>query len=279
MDYHQDRFIDHSLIIYNQKRIAALFPANEKDSVFYSHQGLTYGGLITNKKTKATEVCTMFCEINDYLRSHGFRKVTYKPIPYIYQQLPSDEDLYALTNVCHAKLASRQISSTIIMDNRQHFDHSRKDGIRIAKRANLTIKESDDIAIFWKIMDDNISNKYNVHPVHPAEELALLKNRFPNNIRLFMAYQDETPLGGTIIYVTPQTVHTQYISASPEGKRLRVLDALLDHVINLFATTCKYFDFGTSNEDSGRYLNENLIFQKEGFGGRGVCYDTYEYEL
>ena len=38
----------------------------------------------------------------------------------------------------------------------------------------------------------------------------------------------------------------------------------------------KYFDFGTSNEDMGRYLNEGLIYQKEGFGGRAVCYDWYE---
>jgi len=26
-------------------------------------------------------------------------------------------------------------------------------------------------------------------------------------------------------------------------------------------------------------LNESLIFQKEGFGARAVCYDTYEWTL
>ena len=40
-----------------------------------------------------------------------------------------------------------------------------------------------------------------------------------------------------------------------------------------------YFDFGTSNEEGGKVLNTSLIYQKEGFGGRGVVYDTYEWEL
>jgi len=29
----------------------------------------------------------------------------------------------------------------------------------------------------------------------------------------------------------------------------------------------------------GMHLNEQLIFQKEGFGGRGVVYETYKYNL
>jgi len=39
------------------------------------------------------------------------------------------------------------------------------------------------------------------------------------------------------------------------------------------------FDFGHSTEQLGKFLNENLIFQKEGFGGRGVVYEVYKYTL
>ena len=41
----------------------------------------------------------------------------------------------------------------------------------------------------------------------------------------------------------------------------------------------RFLDFGISTEDDGHYLNTSLIFQKEGFGGRGVCYDKYEWNL
>lgn len=54
---------------------------------------------------------------------------------------------------------------------------------------------------------------------------------------------------------------------------------LFNHIINeVYANRC-IFDFGKSTEQAGAFLNRNLIFQKEGFGGRGVCYDTYEYDL
>jgi len=73
-------------------------------------------------------------------------------------------------------------------------------------------------------------------------------------------------------------VHTQYISASPEGKQMGALDLLFHHLINETNWSQPYFDFGTSARAEGNELNEPLIFQKHGFGGRTVCYDWYEYE-
>jgi hypothetical protein len=36
------------------------------------------------------------------------------------------------------------------------------------------------------------------------------------------------------------------------------------------------FDFGISTENSGFFLNEGLLFQKESFGGRAIVYETYK---
>ena len=94
-----------------------------------------------------------------------------------------------------------------------------------------------------------------------------------------MAYKDDIALGGTLLYITKQVVHTQYISANVEGKELGVLDLLFDYLINHEYTNYPYFDFGQSTEQMGHLLNVSLIFQKEGFGGRGMCYDIYEYGL
>ena len=41
----------------------------------------------------------------------------------------------------------------------------------------------------------------------------------------------------------------------------------------------RYLDFGISNEDSGRYLNEGLVLQKCGMGGRAIVYQTYKVDL
>ena len=94
-----------------------------------------------------------------------------------------------------------------------------------------------------------------------------------------MAYEGNTPLGGTMVFECGETVHTQYISASKRGKEIGALDLVFDYLINERYADRRYFDFGKSTEQLGHYLNCNLIHQKEGFGGRGVCYDTYEWEL
>ena len=41
MDYHADRFADHSLMFYKGGRLIALLPGNESDDTYYSHGGLT----------------------------------------------------------------------------------------------------------------------------------------------------------------------------------------------------------------------------------------------
>ena len=41
MDYHADRFTDHSLMVYRRDKLYALLPGNIAGDTFYSHQGLT----------------------------------------------------------------------------------------------------------------------------------------------------------------------------------------------------------------------------------------------
>ena len=40
-----------------------------------------------------------------------------------------------------------------------------------------------------------------------------------------------------------------------------------------------WLDFGISTENMGRYLNEGLISQKEGFGGRTNVYETFALDI
>lgn len=279
MDYHSDRFCDHSLMVYRHNRLFALLPANADGTTLWSHQGLTYGGLLTGEEATVADVCQTFADINAYLRRQGFCRVVYKAVPWIYHRLPADEDLYALTHICHAALTTRHIASALPAHQRLRFSESRRSGLRKALREGLTVHETEDLAAFWHILDANLHRKYGAHPVHSLAELQLLKARFPQHIRLFMTYRQAEPLGGTLIYETPQVVHTQYISASPEGKACGALDVLFDEVINRVYADAPYFDFGKSSNADGSELNEPLIFQKEGFGGRGVCYDWYTYTL
>ena len=279
MDYHADRFTDCSLMFYRDNALYALLPANVKGDVLTSHGGLTYGGLVMSSRCSAKGVQEVFAAMNTYLSDMGVRRVVYKAIPWIYHQLPAEEDLYALTSICHARLIIRDISSAVLGDRPVKFSESRKSGLRKALRMGLTVRESEDFATFWQILNANLTAKYGVRPVHSVSELELLHGHFPQGIRLYMVYDGETPLGGTLLFLTPQVLHTQYISATAEGKAHGAIDLLFNHLINEVYTDYRYIDFGKSTVSDSADLNEQLIFQKEGFGARAVCYDTYEWTL
>jgi hypothetical protein len=279
MDYHEDRFSDYSLLVLHKQRVVALLPANREEHTLWTHAGLTYGGLITSMSVTTANVCDIFTAINEFLKKNGFDKVIYKAIPWIYHRIPAEEDLYALINICNARIIERHISSTIMMENRIKWTESRKSGLRKARHHHIRVEESEDLETFWKILSQNLHEKYHAVPVHSLREIQLLQSKFPQNIKLYLAYQETRPIGGVLIYETPQVVHTQYISASKEGKMLGAIDIIIDYLLNEVYKDWQYFDFGKSSDGDGRALNRNLIFQKEGFGGRGVCYDWYEYTL
>jgi hypothetical protein len=279
MDYHSDRFEDYSLMFYRNGGLYALLPANREDNILWSHRGLTYGGIIMNAESTAARIQQLFRELNDYLRADGFIKVVYKPVPHIFHRIPSEEDIYSLFSVCDAKLIDRSISSTLILQYPLKWHRDRRYGINKAKTHDVTVDESQDLKGFWEVLTFNLRNKYDSCPVHSLEEIELLHDRFPQQIRLFTASKDGKVLGGTVLYITSTVVHTQYISANLEGKQWRVIDALFDYLLHECDWQQRYFDFGTSNEEDGRILVEPLIYQKEGFGGRGICYDWYEWTL
>ena len=278
MDYHADRFTDHSLMVYRRDKLYALLPGNMADETFFSHQGLTYGGLIMSDKTVAAEVVQLFRQLNDQLREEGVSRVVYKPVPWIYHRQPSEEDLYAVVEVCGATI-SRGLSSAISREHHNKWYRIRECGMKHARQMGLTVAETEDYKPFWQILSDNLRERYGLNPVHTVEEMELLHHRMPEHIRLIVVKEGDETIGGTVLYISDRVVHTQYIAASPRGKQQHALDILFDVVIRRALASHAYFDFGISTEKHGTYLNENLIYQKEGFGGRGLCYDWYEWTL
>lgn len=279
MDYHSDRFEDYSLMFYEKGKLVALLPANKNQSVLYSHQGLTYGGLVLNKKSTAKFVCDLFEELSAFLKEEGIEQVVYKALPFIYAQFPSDEPLYALSNLCKANIVSRDISSVIILNKTIPFSELRRRGKKKASAHGVKVRKTEDFGTFWNILETNLKLKYNSKPVHTLSEIKLLHRRFPDNIQLWAVYENDEMIGGTLLYISTQVVKTQYISASHRGKEICCLDFLFDHLINQSSYSQMYFDMGTSALDHSNNLRYPLLFQKEGFGARAVCCDTYLWQL
>lgn len=279
MEYHSDRFEDFSLMVFDETdKLIAILPANIKENILYSHQGLTFGGFLVDDKMKTETMLEIFELLKEFLKEQNIEKIVYKCIPYIYHIKPSEEDRYGLFRN-DAKLIRRDVTSTIDLTEQVRYSKGRKWTINKAKKESIETFESDDYETFWKLLTSVLEANHEAKPVHTLEEMIKLALLFPKNIKLFLAKKDERVVSGALIYENQSVVHTQYLANSEEGRELGALDLLIDYLIKDIYKNKKYFDFGISNEDAGRYLNTGLIAQKEGFGARAVVHDFYELEI
>lgn len=279
MDYHSDRFHDHSLLFFKGERLHSILPAHEDGERFCTHRGLTYGGLVMDTDVTSADVVQLFQELCEYLRDKGFKQVLYKPVPWVYHRHPSEEDLYALYWQCKAQIISRDMGSAIALQQHLRWRRLRRRCLKHAQEAGVEVQRSEDFAAFWKVLDDNLWQNHGVHPVHNLAEIELLHSRFPENIVLYNATLNGEVVAGLVLYLSPHVLHAQYSSATPLGKEIGALDAIYDHIMYHEYPDYTYLDFGRSTEGDGSILNANLIAQKEGFGARGVIYDTYQFNL
>ena len=147
------------------------------------------------------------------------------------------------------------------------------------KKNGVHVKESKDFDSFMELENEILQKYHSAKAVHTGEELAMLAERFPKNIRLYVGELDGNMVAGTVIFENNGVAHTQYLANSDTGRQAGALDCVIDYLLSEVYAECRYFDFGISNEDEGRYLNEGLIAQKEGFGARAVVHDFYRVRL
>ncbi|HEV3063595.1 MAG TPA: GNAT family N-acetyltransferase [Vicinamibacterales bacterium] len=275
MEYHADRFVDHSVMFFDERRLVAVMPANADRGALHSHAGLTFGGIVSDWRMGMDTMLALFEALLAHLRAERMTRLVYKRIPHIYHSLPADEDLYALFRH-RALLAHRDVSSTIPMSERPRPTKGRRWSARRAAASGLQVRESNDFDRFMAIAKDQLQRRHSRVPTHTGEEIRELAARFPKRIRLFGAYRGDDLLGGVIMYESPRVAHVQYMTASDEGRKLAVVDCVLDVLLNRTYAEVPYFDFGISTEDHGRHLNAGLAAYKESFGARTIAYDTYE---
>ncbi|MFX1825170.1 GNAT family N-acetyltransferase [Acinetobacter sp. AS5] len=279
MEYHSDRFEDFSLIFKNDEdEIMALLPGNIKDNIFYSHQGLTFGGFLFDRGMHAADMLELFTQLKIFFKEKNIEKIIYKCIPSIYHNYPAQEDLYALFRN-HANLYRRDISVCIDLEEEYSYSESKRRSIKKLKKNGIICEEIDQPSIVWGVIREVLREHHNQQPVHNEIEIDLLKSRFPNNIKAYKCCLDGNIVAAAVTFETERVVHIQYLASNDKGREGKVLDYLIDFLINNSKKFAKIFDFGISNENEGKFLNRGLINQKERFGARAIVHDFYTIDF
>ncbi|NLR94794.1 hypothetical protein [Flammeovirga agarivorans] len=272
MDYHKDRFEDFSLVIRNQKgQICALFPASVDHGVVTSHKGLTFGGMLYPKHTFIQKILDWLTLIEQFYKRNGITEIHYKVMPSIYKLERGEEESYALFKNGW-ELTRRDYS--------QYFTRGRQDNIHRSRYQNqrkfnqkIQIKRVDEMTSFWKIVEENLLERYDLKPAHSLKEIQLLMNKFPEQIKVLGGFYENELIGGILFFETEQVLRIQYPTSNSKGKEVRIVDALLMHLISNYVY--HYIDFGHSCEEDGTWLNESLSRYKSKFGTEGLACDFY----
>lgn len=275
MDYHADRFTDCSLMAFRRGKLAAILPANIVGETLHSHQGLSYGGwCLPRKGIDGSEYSRLWEVWLQWCRDNAISEIIYKPLPYIYHLMPSQEDIYMLLR--YGTPLESNLSSVIDLsqnpgfnkNQRRHISHLPED----VKFDHFHWTGGKKIDEFHSMLTECLSSRHATLPVHSLEELRLLMTRLSYQIRIWGAWKGKNMHAGVCTYLTPMCVHCQYIATTPEGREENMLPGLFDAMIAYYTDMgIRYFDFGISNERNGR-LNAGLNRQKTSFGASGVAY-------
>ena len=166
MDYHRDRFQDHSLLIRNDDdSLAAILPANLHDGVLSSHGGLTYGGFVSDAAMKLPKMIEVFEASLLFLQEQSVRRLIYKCVPRIYHRAASEEDSYALF-LCDARLIRRGALAVVDSTHPLPMQERRRRGAKKAAKSGLTVRQTDEFETYWGILDERLREAHGRRPAH-----------------------------------------------------------------------------------------------------------------
>ncbi len=282
LSYHpENRFKNNHLMIYDRKKLVAVFPAVEKDNRIISHQGASYGGLVVDQSLGVQDICAIVEQLVNHFRKHQYQELIITQPPLIYYRLPHQYIDFALIKSGFV-YKKREITAVITMGQDDPLDTFRADARRSTKKAireGVVIKIDEEFDIFYRILEKNLGMRHNVKPTHTLEELLKLKKLFPEEILLFSAYYKNRMIGAMVNFLTnTNVVLAFYISHDGQFQEYRPVNMLFYETIKWCREHgFRYLDLGTftlnmePNWGLGRF--------KENHNAHGFLRDTYQVSL
>ena len=269
IEYHGDRYMDHSLLVYNDGILVAALPACEIDVQLICHRGLPFTDIITKLRKEWFDIDDIIIAILNYGRKNNIKKIEIELCPEIYKNIPSGETLYFLRKndfeFCNQKL-SAIVYLKDIEESRLYIKVS-----RIFIEKSEIIFNSNDFESFSNLISNNLNQKYQSKPIHSLEELLYLKEKFGDQIELVLTKSNNVIVGAVLLFKLGQVIKGQYLTSIANNAS----DFMLSQIMLKYQKDYSYFDLGTSNSLQDNEINiKNLGFKCK-LGGKAMCIDKY----
>ena len=263
MEYHSDRFLDASLLVYDDNTLVCCVPANKAQDVFYSHQGLTYGGFVVLEETP--DLSEIVEVVLDYLGSQNYAQIIFNMQLSFYNTFASStRDLLEKSRFTVSRELCNMQSR---LDEPIKISNKKTAGYRNGKFDDLVLRVEQNYEGFWnEVLTPQLKTKHNAKPVHTLAEIKLLANRFPKNIQQYNVYRGKELLAGVTFFLHNTIAKSQYAAIAPAGMTLSAMDFLyIEAMQDLTDAGYEILDYGPVNERDGS-INRGVQRFKEELG-------------
>ncbi|MBI5729612.1 MAG: GNAT family N-acetyltransferase, partial [Ignavibacteriales bacterium] len=202
-DYHTPgKFRFDHLLFVEKNKIAALLPGKLTDGLFESPIGASYGSIVTGD-IKFAVAMELVSTLLDYGRKNGIKEFELTPAPMIYEKYQNQNLEFAMRWLGFSyKL--HYISSAIKLDKERDIIErlsptTRRNVRKSLKNPAIRVEINERYDQFYPILIENKA-RHNVKPTHSYEDLLRLKELMPDNLKLFMVYLNDEPIGGSSMF-------------------------------------------------------------------------------
>lgn len=285
LDYHQDRFADHSWLVWHGTKLRAVFVAavartTTEPTTLVAHPGLAYGGLVTVSGVKYAETAAMLELLRTAWQAAGFRYLVVRPVPRVFCQQFTENQVFWLHQQ-GAVLSNRELNSVLDLTQPVRIGTWRRGNLRKARLHGVAVRlaSNADYEPYWQLLIQTLAEVHGRQPVHTLAEISRLRDQNPGHLELWGAWLGTELVAGVVVFQDEWQgfAHTQYIAGNSRGKQVGAVDAVLAHIIKEKATQYQRLSFGISTVQG--VVNTGLLNQKEGFGATAELMDAYHLTL
>jgi hypothetical protein len=248
MEYHSDRFQDHSLMLFKETVLVACVPAHIKNGGWYSHRGLTYGGVIVHPEFPADQLPEILQSIENHLsQMGGIDTIEYNLSPFFYN--PLHDQMLAGLHHQGFKTSRAHRSMHVMLQEDWSVSSKKTAGYRNGKFDALQFEISDAITPFYEqVLVPSLQSRHESAPVHTLAELLLLQSRFPQQVEVHQVFSNGVLVAGVLYFIKDAVVKSQYAASTALGFQQRAMDFLyIESMKNFKSREKTILDFGTVN--------------------------------
>lgn len=284
LNYHKDKFIDSSIMIYNKKKLIAVFPCCKCNDTYYSHRGSTQGGIIIKEKyytlSKLTQIMD---EIFNYYNQNLYIKLSES----IYFKNNMNNELlnFILSQKCKVykdiSLFFNINKTKNIIDSFPKNDNKRlllKHINNNNKQISFVISNQlEDYKNYYYLLERSLKKKNNVKPLHNLDEFILLKELLDEKQFLFLSKDNNGDIlsGALVFLINNNTYYTVYLMTNYEKKHSQIFYLLYELFELAKKNNISIVNLGACSTGGG----ENILYSKYKFKSSCGCIPTLKFNF